>query len=383
MEAAMPNAQLPRGANHEHLKNQAKTLLESFRSGDSDATARVASYFKDPTDVGIIQAQLVIAREYGFESWRKLLLEVARLRDDSGQLVSAGASAEYELTLDGSPLQCECVVRSNHNVATFIKELVLTLPDGVVLADVPDSVRVQIPPYEMHYSDIDVDEQYRADWLKYDVFTHRSVSKEPLSRTYHLANFPDENAILKCAIRIASPPPGSTHPAGKASSYLFNLKPGDKVTVAGLFGSSPVKDTQAEKVFVGGGAAMGPMRAYISDQLIHAKTTRKMSYWYGARNSQELFFADDFDRLEKEYANFSWHVGFSDAAQKRGNGHHGFVHDVLNDQFLKQHHEPDQCEYYIGGPPPMVDAAIDILQNAGVGSDNIYTIDFRPSEKVA
>ena len=136
-------------------------------------------------------------------------------------------------------------------------------------------------------------------------------------------------------------------------------------------------------VFVGGGAAMGPMRAYISDQLIRAKTTRQMTYWYGARTSQELFFADDFDKLEKAHANFSWQVAFTDAGEKRRNGHHGFVHDLLNSQFLEQHPVPDQCEYYIGGPPPMVDAAIDMLQNAGVSLENISTIDFRPSEKVA
>ena len=175
----------------------------------------------------------MIAREYGFDSWRKLLLELSRRREDSDQIESADASERHLLTLEGSPLQCECVVRSNHNVATFIKELVLTLPDGVVLTDVPDFVRIQIPPYKMHYSEIDVDEEHRADWQKHDVFANRSVSKQPLSRMYHLANFPDENAILKCAIRIASPQPGSTHPAGKASSYLFNLKPGDKVMVAG------------------------------------------------------------------------------------------------------------------------------------------------------
>ena len=153
--------------------------------------------------------------------------------------------------------------------------------------------------------------------------------------------------------------------------------------VTGLLGQSPVKASSAEMVFLGGGAAMGPMRAYISDQLIKAKTTRKMSYWYGARTLQELFYADDFDNLEKAHDNFSWQVVSVDAGQNRRNSHHGFIHDILNSQFLKQHPAPGECEYYIGGPPPMVDAAIAMLTEAGVHSDHIYTIDFRSSTNAA
>lgn len=379
----MPDRNLPRGANHEHLKNQAKTLLKSLRSGDENDTARVTTYFSDPTKVGIIQTQLVLAREYGFDSWRQLLLEVSRIRNGSDIKDATDYREGHLMATDGSPLQYECVVRSNHNVATFIKELILTLPDGVELGEIADSVSVEIPAHQMQYAEIDVDEEYRADWLKYDLFAHSSASAQPQSGTFHLANYPDENAVLKCTVRIASPPPGSSHPPGVASSYVFNLKPGDKVMVTGLFGTSPVKESSTEMVFIGGGAAMGPMRAYISDQLLRVKTTRKMTYLYGARNLQELFYADDFDNLEKAHSNFSWQVVCVDAGQKRRNNHHGFVHDILNSQYLKQHNAPSQSEYYIGGPPPMVDAAITMLQEAGVDTDRIYTIGFRPTEKAA
>lgn len=327
--------------------------------------------------------QLVIAREYGFDSWRQILLEVSRLRDGGEPVEPEGSGLAQTWAPDGSPVQFECAVQSNHNVATFIKELVLTLPDGVVLSEIPDSVRVLIPPHQMQYAEIEVDDEYRAEWLKYDLFAHRPTSTQPQSGTFHLANSPAENAMLKCTVRIASPPPGSNHPPGVASSYVFSLKPGDKVLVTGLLGRSPVKESNAEMVFLGGGAAMGPIRAYISDQLIRAKTTQKISYWYGARNLQELYYADDLDALEKAHDNFSWQVVCTDPGQKRRNGHQGFVHDLLSSQFLKQHPAPGKCDYYIGGPPPLVDAAIAMLQEFGVGFGRIYTIDFRAPEKAA
>jgi Na+-transporting NADH:ubiquinone oxidoreductase subunit F len=237
--------------------------------------------------------QLVIAREYGFDSWRQILLEVSRLRDGGEPIEPEGSGLAQTWAPDGSPVQFECAVQSNHNVATFIKELVLTLPDGVVLSEILDSVRVLIPPHQMQYAEIEVDDEYRAEWFKYDLFAHRSTSTQPQSGTFHLANSPAENAMLKCTVRIASPPPGSNHPPGAVSSYVFSLKPGDKVLVTGLLGRSPVKESNAEMVFLGGGAAMGP------------KTTQKISYWYGARNLQELYYADDLDALEKAHDNFS------------------------------------------------------------------------------
>lgn len=273
----------------------------------------------------------------------------------------------------------ECTVGSNDNVATFIKELVLVLPEGEdVDFQAGGYVQLEIPPYEMKYTEIDVDDQYKGDWERFKVFENESKVNEPTIRAYSMANYPEEKGIIKFNIRIASPPPGTTGlPAGKMSSYLFKLKPGDKVNVFGPFGEFFAKDTQEEMVFVGGGAGMAPLRSHIFDQLLRLNSTRKISYWYGARSLTEMFYADEFDALAEKYDNFEWHVALSDPqAEDNWTGLTGFIHNVLYDNYLNEHDAPEDCEYYMCGPPPMTAAVINMLHDLGVEPDNILLDDF-------
>ena len=273
----------------------------------------------------------------------------------------------------------ECTVGSNDNVATFIKELVLVLPEGEdVNFRAGGYVQLEIPAYEMKYTEIDVDDQYKGDWERFKVFANESKVNEPTIRAYSMANYPEEKGIIKFNIRIASPPPGTTGiPAGKMSSYLFKLKPGDKVNVFGPFGEFFAKDTQEEMVFVGGGAGMAPLRSHIFDQLLRLNSTRKISYWYGARSLTEMFYADEFDALAEKYDNFEWHVALSDPMpEDNWEGLTGFIHNVLYDNYLNEHEAPEDCEFYMCGPPPMTAAVINMLHDLGVEPDNILLDDF-------
>ena len=271
----------------------------------------------------------------------------------------------------------ECEVISNDNVATFIKELVLKLPEGEeVDFRAGGYVQFEIPPYDIDYKDIEVDEEYRGDWDKFGVFEHKSKVDEPTIRAYSMANYPEEKGIMKFNIRIASPPPGTDFPPGKMSSYLFTKKPGDKVTIFGPFGEFFAKETDAEMVFVGGGAGMAPMRAHIFDQLLRLNTDRKMTFWYGGRNERELFYVDEFDKLDKEHENFEWHVALSDQNIEGWEGYTGFIHNVLYENYLKDHPAPEDCEYYMCGPPMMNAAVIQMLEDLGVERDNIFLDDF-------
>jgi len=273
----------------------------------------------------------------------------------------------------------ECVVGSNDNVATFIKELVLVLPEGEdVNFQAGGYVQLEIPAYEMKYSEIDVDDEYRGDWERFKVFENESVVTEPTIRAYSMANYPEEKGIIKFNIRVASPPPGTTGiPAGKMSSYLFKLKTGDKVNVFGPFGEFFAKKTEEEMVFVGGGAGMAPLRSHIFDQLLRLNSTRKISYWYGARSLKEMFYADEFDALAEKYDNFEWHVALSDPQpEDNWEGLTGFIHNVLYDNYLNEHEAPEDCEFYMCGPPPMTAAVITMLHDLGVEPDNILLDDF-------
>ncbi len=272
-----------------------------------------------------------------------------------------------------------CTVGSNDNVATFIKELVLVLPEGQdVDFRAGGYVQLEIPAYEMKYSEIDVDEEYRGDWERFKVFENESVVTEPTIRAYSMANYPEEKGIIKFNIRVASPPPGTTGiPAGKMSSYLFKLKEGDKVNVFGPFGEFFAKETEEEMVFVGGGAGMAPLRSHIFDQLLRLNSTRKISYWYGARSLKEMFYADEFDALAEKYDNFEWHVALSDPQpEDNWTGLTGFIHNVLYDNYLNEHEAPEDCEFYMCGPPPMTAAVINMLHDLGVEPDNILLDDF-------
>ncbi len=271
----------------------------------------------------------------------------------------------------------ECKVISNHNVATFIKELVLELPAGEeVDFRAGGYVQFEIPPYHIHYKGMDIEEEYKADWEKFGVFDYESRVDEPTIRAYSMANYPEEKGIMKFNIRVASPPPGTDYPPGKMSSYLFTLKPGDKVTIFGPYGEFFAKDTDAEMVFIGGGAGMAPMRAHLLDQLLRLHTDRKITFWYGGRNQRELFYVDDFDRLAAEHGNFEWHVALSDQNIENWNGYTGFIHNVLYDKYLGDHPAPEDCEYYMCGPPMMNAAVIGMLEDLGVERENILLDDF-------
>lgn len=271
----------------------------------------------------------------------------------------------------------ECEVISNDNVATFIKELVLKLPEGEeVDFRAGGYVQFEIPPYDIDYKQIDVADEYRGDWDKFGVFDHKSKVDEPTIRAYSMANYPEEKGIMKFNIRIASPPPGTDFPPGKMSSYLFTLKPGDKVTIFGPYGEFFAKETDAEMVFIGGGAGMAPMRAHIFDQLKRIKTDRKISFWYGGRNQRELFYVDEYDKLAEENDNFDWHIALSDQNLEDWDGLTGFIHNVLYEEYLKDHPAPEDCEYYMCGPPMMNSAVIGMLEDLGVERENIFLDDF-------
>jgi Na+-transporting NADH:ubiquinone oxidoreductase subunit F len=273
----------------------------------------------------------------------------------------------------------ECEVISNNNVATFIKELVLKIPNG---ESVPfragGYIQIEAPPHHVRYRDFDIPEEYRPDWERFGFFNVESKVDEPVLRAYSMANYPEEEGIIMLNVRIATPPPNNLSlPAGKMSSYIWSLKPGDKVTISGPFGEFFAKDTDAEMVFVGGGAGMAPMRSHIFDQLKRIKTKRKMTYWYGARSLREMFYVDDFNKLAEENDNFEWFVALSDPQpEDNWTGYTGFIHNVLYENYLKNHEAPEDCEYYMCGPPMMSAAVIGMLKDLGVEDENILLDDF-------
>jgi Na+-transporting NADH:ubiquinone oxidoreductase subunit F len=273
----------------------------------------------------------------------------------------------------------ECTVRSNHNVATFIKELILELsPDEHVDFRAGGYIQIQCPPYEQSFKEFDIEERFRDDWDRLNLWEYISRVNEPLERAYSMANYPDERGIIMLNVRISTPPPDTEDvPPGKMSSYVFGLKPGDKVTISGPFGDFFARETDKEMVFVGGGSGMAPMRSHIFDQLRRLKSTRKISFWYGARSKREMFYVDDFDTLAAEHDNFKWHVALSEPLQEDDwSGYTGFIHSVLYQEYLKTHPAPEDCEYYLCGPSMMISAVIKMLLDLGVERENIMFDDF-------
>ncbi|WP_442962485.1 NADH:ubiquinone reductase (Na(+)-transporting) subunit F [Pseudomonas sp.] len=273
----------------------------------------------------------------------------------------------------------ECTVLSNPNVATFIKELTLKLPEGEsVDFRAGGYVQLECPPHTVHYKDFDIQPEFRGDWDKFDQWKYVSKVDETTIRAYSMANYPEERGLVKFNIRIASPPPGRDDlPPGKMSSWVFSLKPGDKVTVYGPFGEFFAKDTDAEMVFVGGGAGMAPMRSHIFDLLKRLKSKRKISFWYGARSLREAFYVEEFDQLAAENDNFEWHLALSDPLpEDNWTGPTGFIHNVLFENYLKNHPAPEDCEFYMCGPPMMNASVIKLLQDMGVEPENIMLDDF-------
>ncbi|NCF28625.1 MAG: NADH:ubiquinone reductase (Na(+)-transporting) subunit F [Gammaproteobacteria bacterium] len=274
----------------------------------------------------------------------------------------------------------ECTVRSNDNVATFIKELVLELPQGESMEfRAGGYVQIECPPHQLKYSDFDVAEKFREDWDRFNLWRYESTVTKPTMRAYSMASYPEEKDILILNVRIASPPPDAPDdvPPGIMSSYIFSLKAGDKVTISGPFGEFFAKQTDHEMVFVGGGAGMAPMRSHIFDQLKRLHSKRKISFWYGARSLREMFYVKDFDDLQAENDNFTWHVALSDPLpEDNWTGYTGFIHNVLLEQYLEEHPAPEDCEYYMCGPPMMNAAVINMLEELGVESDRIMLDDF-------
>ena len=273
----------------------------------------------------------------------------------------------------------ECEVGSNENVASMIKELNLKLPEGVdVDFRAGGYVQLEIPPYKMDWSTIDVQDEYREDWDTFNFWDLKSEVTETTIRAYSMANYPEEKGILKFNIRVAPPPPRTENlPPGAMTSYVANLKKGDKITVFGPYGDFFVKDTPAEKIWIGGGAGMAPLRSHIFDELLRKGTTAKMSFWYGARSLREMFYKEEFDRLEEEYENFSWHVALSDAREEDNwDGLTGFIHAVVLENYLKDHPSPEDCEYYMCGPPIVNQLVSEMLDDLGVEPENIAFDDF-------
>lgn len=275
--------------------------------------------------------------------------------------------------------QWECTVRSNHNVATFIKELILELPEGEdVNFRAGGYIEIDASPHTVYYKDFIVDAEYKSDWNKYNMWQYVSKVDDTVTRAYSMANYPEEKGIIMLNVRIASPPPGLPNvPPGQMSSYIFNLQPGDKVTITGPYGEFFAKDTDNEMVFVGGGAGMAPMRSHIFDQLKRLKTNRKITFWYGARSLREMFYVEDFDALAKEFDNFKWYIALSEPLDEDNwDGLTGFIHQVSYDNYLKRHPAPEDCEYYMCGPPLMNAAMLKMLDDLGVEPETIMFDDF-------
>ncbi len=274
----------------------------------------------------------------------------------------------------------ECTVRSNENVATFIKELVLELPPGEdVDFRAGGFIQIECAPHRLSYKTFDIQAEYRPDWDRFNLWDIESKVDAPVVRAYSMANYPEEKGIIMLNVRIATPPPRAPQgtPPGKMSSWMFDLKPGDKVTISGPFGEFFAKDTDVEMIYIGGGAGMAPLRSHLFDLLKRVDSKRKISFWYGARSLREMFYVEDFDTLQKEHDNFTWHVALSEPLpEDNWDGYRGFIHQVLHDNYLKDHPAPEDCEYYICGPPMMNQAVFKLLDDLGVEKENIAYDDF-------
>jgi Na+-transporting NADH:ubiquinone oxidoreductase subunit F len=310
---------------------------------------------------------------------------INRREEREGYRLSCQVAVKQDMEVEVPPEVFEtkqwlCKVRSNHNVATFIKELVLELPEGEwVDFKAGGYIQIEVPPHKVSYGEFDIEEEYRDEWAQYKMFEIVSKVEEPVQRAYSMANHPAEKGIVMLNVRIASPPPGSPPgtPPGKVSSYIFNLKPGDEVMISGPYGEFFINETDTEMIYVGGGAGMAPLRSHIFELLKNQDSRRKISYWYGGRSSREVFYADEFEELEQEHDNFSYHLALSaPLPEDNWTGSTGFIHQVLYDEYLKDHPAPEDCEYYMCGPPLMIAAVKEMLDNLGVEPENIYFDDF-------
>ena len=326
----------------------------------------------------------VVVHSGGGEILPTELTHITKREAAHGERLACQVSVKHNMSIEVEDdvfgvKKWECTVKSNHNVATFIKELVLQLPAGEEIKyRAGGYIQIECPSHVARYSDFVVEERFRDDWDKFNLWRYVSEVKEPALRAYSMASYPEEKEIM-LNVRIATPPPGAPDsvPPGIMSSYIFDLKPGDKCIISGPYGEFYAKETDAEMVFVGGGAGMAPMRSHIFDLLRRLKSKRKITFWYGARSKREMFYVEDFDMLARENDNFEWHVALSDPLpDDNWDGYKGFIHNVLFEEFIKKHPAPEDCEFYMCGPPIMNTSVINMLLDNGVEPENIMLDDF-------
>ena len=271
-----------------------------------------------------------------------------------------------------------CEVISNENVATFIKELIIKLPeDEEITFRAGGYVQMEIPPCQIDFENFDIAEKYHKDLERFNFWNNSISIKEDVIRAYSMASYPEEKGVMKFNVRIELPPPGTDFPPGEMTSYLFNLKPRDKLTIFGPFGDFYANESDAEMIFIGGGAGMAPMRSHIFDQLLRLNSRRKITFYYGARSLKEVFYQDEYDELARKYDNFEWTLALdSPQPEDNWNGPTGFIHQVILDGYLSAHPAPEDCEYYMCGPPAMMDAVFGMLDDLGVEPEDIRFDDF-------
>ena len=327
----------------------------------------------------------VVVNEGGGEILPTERSHISKREACDGHRLSCQVAIKQDMKIEVPPevfetKKWQCTVRSNNNVATFIKELVLELPEGEDVGfKAGGYIQIECPPHKVAYKDFDIEEEYHEDWDKFNIWQYESVVDDETIRAYSMANYPGEKGIIKLNVRVASPPPRApkSTPPGVMSSYIFGLKPGDKVTISGPYGEFFIQETKAEMVYIGGGAGMAPLRSHIFELFKRDETNRKVSYWYGGRSAKELFYLDEFEELAEKNENFSLNIALSDPLpEDNWSGYKGFIHQVLLEEYLSKHPNPEDLEYYVCGPPMMLSAVRNMLDDLGVEPDSVLFDDF-------
>ena len=327
----------------------------------------------------------VVVNEGGGEILPTERSHISKREACDGHRLSCQVSIKQDMKIEVPPevfetKKWQCTVRSNNNVATFIKELVLELPEGEDVGfKAGGYIQIECPPHKVAYKDFDIEEEYHEDWDKFNIWQYESVVDDETIRAYSMANYPGEKGIIKLNVRVASPPPRApkSTPPGVMSSYIFGLKPGDKVTISGPYGEFFIQETKAEMVYIGGGAGMAPLRSHIFELFKRDETNRKVSYWYGGRSAKELFYLDEFEELAEKNENFSLNIALSDPLpEDNWSGYKGFIHQVLLEEYLSKHPNPEDLEYYVCGPPMMLSAVRNMLDDLGVEPESVLFDDF-------
>ena len=327
----------------------------------------------------------VVVNEGGGEILPTERSHISKREACDGHRLSCQVSIKQDMKIEVPPevfetKKWQCTVRSNNNVATFIKELVLELPEGEDVGfKAGGYIQIECPPHKVAYKDFDIEEEYHEDWDKFNIWQYESVVDDETIRAYSMANYPGEKGIIKLNVRVASPPPRApkSTPPGVMSSYIFGLKPGDKVTISGPYGEFFIQETKAEMVYIGGGAGMAPLRSHIFELFKRDETDRKVSYWYGGRSAKELFYLDEFEELAEKNENFSLNIALSDPLpEDNWSGYKGFIHQVLLEEYLSKHPNPEDLEYYVCGPPMMLSAVRNMLDDLGVEPESVLFDDF-------